>query len=514
MKRVVVIGDVSARKKYHLGDEAMTEVAIDQLRHRNFDVTLIAGDAKASYDMYGVRSVPRFGYIGLSRPSEKHKQLEKVLSVEEGELSNYEWGETVRAVRSADAVVIAGGGNLNSGGEHHIYDRVTLKRLAEASHIPLFVTSQTVGPHLSLEHRKLVLEIVEYASVFGVREPASLQLLEHLGVNEKVVRTYDDGVLLTTKKPSDEVLSEINLPDEYIVASFTYHSWSTGLNRSGYYQEVANALEWISHKTSLPVLLLPHMGSLLKPKSLIDDVAGHAEIARLSNSANIIPVRMLSAKELLWVTEKARFTISSRYHPLVFGAAVDVVPFAMVTSYYSAVRMRGALENIGLRSLAIPFEMWNQKLAERVVEAWAKDSTRLERKVSEAGATAREFQSQWWDEIARAILSDEQPQAEGLTSPQQYQWGDERDLEILEMYSSLQKRINLDALNLNMARRSEKQKAAEQSSSQLNQLTAEVQAQNKELTRLHQEIAEIRHKIRPPGKEIRDWIHRTINRKQ
>lgn len=71
MKNIVVIGDVSWAGKYHLGDEAMTEVAIMELLNRGANVTLMAGDPAIAESRYKVRAVKRFGYRELVQRAER-----------------------------------------------------------------------------------------------------------------------------------------------------------------------------------------------------------------------------------------------------------------------------------------------------------------------------------------------------------------------------------------------------------------------------------------------------------
>ncbi|WP_297084240.1 hypothetical protein, partial [uncultured Demequina sp.] len=61
--KVVVIGDIGWHDLYHLGDEAMTEAAVDMLRRRGIaDVTLVAGEPEAAERFYGLPAVPRLGF--------------------------------------------------------------------------------------------------------------------------------------------------------------------------------------------------------------------------------------------------------------------------------------------------------------------------------------------------------------------------------------------------------------------------------------------------------------------
>jgi polysaccharide pyruvyl transferase WcaK-like protein len=286
--RVVVIGDVSWNGNYHLGDEAMTEVAIAELRRRGVQVTLVAGDPGISAPFYDVDAVPRFGYRTIYRREPKIRHLEAILAGARGEGEiPAEAVRAVDAVRAADAVVIAGGGNLNSSGMHHIFERLTLKRLAEHFGIPLYVSSQTVGPHLLPEDRELVGEIASYARAFGARERTTAALMrEIVGDAGNVVHTLDDAILLEPSRSPEEARELLGLSERYVVGSFTYHAWSTGLSREEYYRKLAVMLDQIVAEQDVDVVLLPHMGKLGDTEDLGQDGDrfGHERIAAYTAS--------------------------------------------------------------------------------------------------------------------------------------------------------------------------------------------------------------------------------------
>ena len=342
--KVVVVGDVSWGGQYHLGDEAMTEVAIAQLTQRGAEVTLVAGDPELSAEHYRVDTVPRLGFRGVPRPK-KLKMLSAMESAFSGEAGLPKgMAPAVEAVRTADAVVIAGGGNLNSGGEHHVFERLALKRIAEYHGVPLFVTSQSVGPHLSQDDRALVREIAEYATVFGVREASSARLMREIAPDPgRVVLTHDDAVLLPQLETSTVPSADVDLPPSYVVGSFTYHPGSTDLPAREYFRAIASALDEIVRTCDVDVVLLPHMGVLGVRDTSDRDCRAHARIADLMVSDRVHQLPVVSAAQTVSVTAGARFTVSTRYHPVVFGPTAGVPAVGLVTSHYSMIRMYGAL---------------------------------------------------------------------------------------------------------------------------------------------------------------------------
>ena len=87
------------------------------------------------------------------------------------------------AVCGADAVVVAGGGNMASTWPLHIFERAALPALlARAAGIPFVVTGQTLGPQLDRADPELVASLLRSARLVGVREHASADLALRLGV--------------------------------------------------------------------------------------------------------------------------------------------------------------------------------------------------------------------------------------------------------------------------------------------------------------------------------------------
>lgn len=496
--RVVVVGDLAFKGRYHLGDEAMSEVALHQLRSRDAEVTFIAGDPEVTTAFYGVGAVPRFGFGTIRSREDQDRHLEELLTAARGEAAAPEGtANTIAALQTSNAVVIAGGGNLNSIGIHHIYERLAVKRLAEHFGIPLYVTSQTVGPHLRETERPLVAEIARYARVFGVRERNSAGLMRALcGSEANIVHTLDDAILL---EPS-LLESDLDMPERYAVASFTFHARTTGLHEDDYYRELAAILDDIGEHLDIDILLLPHMSTFEVPNPLgtDDDGYGHDRIVQYSRSGRLRAMPLLPARQLLAVTTAAEFSISTRYHPLIFGSALGVPAIGIVTSYYSAIRMRGALANVGMESFAIPFEYWRPVLGAPLIAALSSRMAEFAAHISAAGAEQTGYQRRWWDAIYASMAGTGDVLRDDCVASPPVEWADSHTAELLALARVAQESNNLDRLNALMdaeaVRRRERDTAR-----RLRDLETQRDDQQRE-------IAELRHRMRPPGAALRDRV--------
>ncbi len=499
--QVVVVGDLAWEGRYHLGDEAMSEVVRDQLRARGDTVTCIAGDPEITQRFYGVAAVPRLGFRGLSR-TEQERLLDDLVSAAAGRAADpCGTRRTLDALRAADAVVIAGGGNLNSIGIHHVFERVAVKRIAEQLGVPLYVTSQTVGPHLRDAERALVAEIARYARVFGVRERSSAALMRGLcGTDARIIQTLDDALLLEPGPVS------VDLPTagRYAVASFTFHAKTTALHADDYYRELAAILDQLSAQLDVDVLLLPHMSTFEVPNALgvEDDVYGHTRIVDFSRSGRLRAVPLLPARALLSVTANAEFSVSTRYHPLIFGAALGVPALGIVTSYYSAIRMRGALANVGMEDFAIPFEHWRSSFAPDLIEALRTRLPEFREHLRAAGTAGREHQQRWWDELSASMHEGRSVAYADVAAPTPVHWGDSRMQESLALARGAQELTHLDRLNALMDDEQQRQHNCD--------TDFRLERLEEELAHLRRTVAEVRHRQRPPGAGLRDAVRRKI----
>lgn len=396
--KVVVIGDISWRHQYHLGDEAMTEAAIHALQARDIsDILLIAGDPQVATEFYGLPAVPRVGFHSTWSRDRLQSTLDAVTSSLASDI-DAPGAEIRREVAAADAVLIAGGGNMNSDHVHHLFERAALTRVARHYGKPLFVTSQTVGPHLNEMDLPLVTEILEYATCFGAREADTHRLLLSLGGDPaRVFLGQDDALLLSPQL--DDYLAEHPLDGDVFVGSFTMHAGSSGLGQS-YADRVTESLDRIADAHGATVALLPHLGSL-DPSVRKGDQSLNDRVAAASKTGRLISMPMPTARQAIAVTQQARLSLSTRYHPTVFSPAVGTPAIGIALSEYSTSRMGGALTHYGLQDFCIPTEAWLSPIFDEVVQDALKP--RVTDQITKTAPLARQSQEAWWDSLVAAL---------------------------------------------------------------------------------------------------------------
>ncbi|MCW4458199.1 polysaccharide pyruvyl transferase family protein [Microbacterium sp. MPKO10] len=404
----VVLGDIGWQYLYHLGDEAMTEAAIDLLQERGAEqVTLVAAQPHVAEKFYNRPAVARFGFSSKWSREKLERELDRVT----GEMASGD-SDLHKAVRKADAVIIAGGGNMNSEHAYHLYERLAFKRLAEAHSKPLFVSSQTIGPMLRPRDKELVAEIIDYAECFGAREPVSYQLAIDLGGTPgRVVQTMDDAMMLRALPADEKYVSDLGLSPKFIVGSFTSHQGDTGLTEEEYIASVTRTLDELAAKLDADVALAPHNGSLDTSARKGDQLLNDA-IAEASTTGRLKSLEMPTARQVVALTERAILSISTRYHPTVFAPAAAVPTGSISLSYYSSVRMRGSMGNVGLKRYVVPATSWH--VASEAFVEMAERREAYETHIGPIAESRHAYQSGWWDAIADAIKTRTWPMVENM----------------------------------------------------------------------------------------------------
>ena len=402
--KCVIIGDIGWENFYHLGDEAMTESAIDLLRERGItDITLVSAQPEVSEAFYGVPCVSRIGFTGKHSYAEHISRLEKVDAVcKEEKLPDH---SVYAALKSADLAVIAGGGNLNSDFPHHVYERLAFARIAHHFDVPLFVSSQTVGPNLRDTEQQGVQEILDISLAFGARESSTFELLmKHFtGAEGKVSHTLDDAILLRPTPQDYDYVGALIPHSRIAIASFTSHPGTSGLSKHQYQERLASLVDAVALRHDLDVYLTPHTGSLREASPKTHDRLSNERIAELSTSGRVHELPLLTAKQTVALTERSALSLSTRYHPTVFGSQARIPTVAIALSYYSSLRMNGSLSNVGCSAFVVPSDWWNGIAG--VVDTALKHQLVYTSHLNDILPALLQFQHAWWDSIVTAAES-------------------------------------------------------------------------------------------------------------
>lgn len=407
--RVLVIGDIG-QHIYHVGDEAMTIASAQALSEGGTAVTLMTRDVGHSARYIGAavnheaahhEAGAPYEYLPFLlfpwAPAEReltlaalecilvelHADRERPSVTELMALPHVQalpevlhpLAQTVErmvefadSIAAMDAVVISGGGNLNSRYGWLLYERAAAVCAAEHAGVPVYVTGQSLGPVLSPEDAQVLERMLRTAQSVTVRERSSLAWCRERGIDARL--SVDDATDYLVASPvrtlhyaegvsASQVLDE--LPERYVCVTVNECTEQQA-------QQIARLLDSIWREHGYAPVFLSHFGDPQNPES--GDIQAHQRIAEQlspSTPATLLPI--LHADQSITVHCGAAFTLTSRYHPAVFSAAAGIPVLALVPDAFTQMRVGGALSQYGLGEFTLPLGMLAGGVPELMVAA-------------------------------------------------------------------------------------------------------------------------------------------------
>ena len=407
--RVLVIGDIG-QHTYHVGDEAMTIASAQALSEGGAAVTLMTRDVGHSARYIGAavnheaaqhEAGAPYEYLPFFlfpwAPAEREltlAALECVLTQLHADRERPSTSELVAlpqvqalpevlhplaqtvermvefadAIAAMDAVVVSGGGNLNSRYGWLLYERAAAVRAAEHAGVPVYVTGQSLGPVLNPEDAQILERMLRTARSVTVRERSSLAWCRERGIDARL--SVDDATDYPVASPArtlhyaegvsaGQALDE--LPEHYVCVTVNECTDQQA-------QQIARLLDGMWREHGYAPVFLSHYGDPQDPAS--GDIQAHQRIAkRLSTSTPATLLPILHADQSIAVHRAAAFTLTSRYHPAVFSAAAGIPVLALVPDAFTQMRVGGALRQYGLGEFTLPLGMLAGGVPELMVAA-------------------------------------------------------------------------------------------------------------------------------------------------
>lgn len=402
--RIVVIGDVGVLDDMvHIGDEAMFEEFVTQARlHGATSITALSANPAETTARYGVDAVLNVGFAPgvVGDRDGQVDRMRRVLGAAAGDASlltadDHAWS-VIAAVREADGVAVSGGGNMASIWPMHIFERATLGGLASLFGKPFVVSGQTIGPALVGDDRDLTAALLSSADLVGLRESASFQLVQDLGVPvAQITSTIDDASFVGVSSP--EHVAE----RPYCAVTLAAHTGDT--DRELFAEATARLLDRVADETGLEIVFFAHFGSLVPGDERGDSVAHRRVIDRMTKPSRIEPTTgSVSAAQF---SRGASFVVSSRYHPVVFAVSAGVPTIGIAVDDYTTVKLTGALGNFGQSGVVSAADLVAGRATERALSTWA-DRAAITKAWADRVPAAREASDIWWSKVAAVLGGD------------------------------------------------------------------------------------------------------------
>lgn len=407
--RVLVIGDIG-QHTYHVGDEAMTIASAQALSEGGAAVTLMTRDVDHSARYIGAavnheaaqhEAGAPYEYLPFLlfpwAPAEREltlAALECILTELHADRERpsvtelvvlpqvqalpevlHPLAQTVErmvefadSIAAMDAVVVSGGGNLNSRYGWLLYERAAAVSAAEHAGVPVYVTGQSLGPVLNPEDAQILERMLRTARSVTVREHSSLAWCRKRGIDARL--SVDDATDYLVDSPARTLRYAEGISAGQMLNKLPEHYVCVTVNEctDQQAQQIARLLDGMWREHGYAPVFLSHYGDPQNPES--GDIQAHQRIAEQlspSTPATLLPI--LHADQSITVHRAAAFTLTSRYHPAVFSAAAGIPVLALVPDAFTQMRVGGALNLYGLGEFTLPLGMLAGGVPELMVAA-------------------------------------------------------------------------------------------------------------------------------------------------
>lgn len=348
---ILLLADISGKGvEYHVGDEAMAEVAIERLAQLVGKKNLIMGCSRPEriYETYGIRSFAFYHTtnaemkkILFRRPWSYLRSLLRILS----------------QLVKCDVVFICGGGNMTSVWPGVLEARLRLIKLANRLNKDVYLVSQTLGPYTE-KHRGDVDKTLVNAKWVGVRD----RTFSNSQVNFPVNFAVDDACFLPLEY-SQEIRDLENRTKPYCCVSMRYFGEADDSNLL----ELATAVSQLASDQGLNTVFIPHhapvgnQGDIKLAKTV-------SHVWRKDRPLTVTePIPM--ASQLKALTTKGEWVVTMRYHQLIFALSTGVPAVGVYVNEYTKAKLRGAFEQFNLEPKVVSITTAKDKLATLVESA-------------------------------------------------------------------------------------------------------------------------------------------------
>lgn len=401
--KILVLSDMG-QHNYHVGDEAMGIAAADEMIARGHDVVFLTRDPEHTRTHIGT-GVDYFHTLQFPwPPAEREARFAEFRRFLDGERNfcapevEAEFARYVDDVASVDAVLMAGGGNLNSVYGWLLYERAALVAAANFHGKQIAISGQSVGPVLTGHDAQVLGSMLNSADLVSMREPSSQAWCRQRGIAS--VASVDDATFYAPKERTLPGEGELYLPDRFV--SVTFNNLDTD-------QVIAAAalLDRISNEHGLTAVFVPHQAD---PSLQNGDVALHQQVAdRMKTKSVVLPA--VHTDTAVRVHREACIVLTTRYHPAVLALAYGVPSLGLISEAYTDVRLGGAMGHFGMGDFALSLSfLTSTSSPELVFDAFSDLVNRraeISAQLQVRSEELRTFETQWWDDVATVLAGGE-----------------------------------------------------------------------------------------------------------
>lgn len=427
--RVALLCDID-QSVYHVGDEAIALATKSHLENLGHEVHMVSqGKGYGPAHSHHQHTLRGFEFPWLLEDRLRYLgEVRDVLSGNTSALPQHDKvHEIIAQMQSIDALIIGGGGALNSRYPWLMYERLAYALVARSLGIPVVLSGQSLGPDLAHVDREVLAELLELCALVGVRDSDSYRLAQQLAPNHAALtQICDDATLLLAHHEPFTRACEAK-PRNVVSATFAADTFP--IERGDFVILAAEAVGRLATRTGASVELIPHMqtpGTTDADRELHVEIA--AALAERFGSVKVSVPHIDAARTSANRTAESAYVVASRFHPIVFGALAGRSVLPLGLNSYGRSRIEGALANVGLAGAVTMVDgLWD--FDARTVKSTELDSVldavqhaRDEQQVLQRGREhALRATLQWWDAVQQVLSGTEsdagEPAAEAPALP-------------------------------------------------------------------------------------------------
>ena len=221
------------------------------------------------------------------------------------------------AIRRCD-ILISGGGSLlqDVTSTRSLYYYLLVMRIALFFHKPVMLYAQGIGPVRGEKARQAVRQVLQQATVIGVRDSESKRELEALGVTVPPVHVTADAVLSmhpVDKKIGFYLLKKAGVTGIRTRVGIAVRDWQ---GMTGYKEEIAKAADELQRRLDARIIFIP----MQYPA----DVKAGEDIAAMMETEAVVLREGYNTVEFMSLIGCMDAVIANRLHALVFASLMEV----------------------------------------------------------------------------------------------------------------------------------------------------------------------------------------------
>jgi polysaccharide pyruvyl transferase CsaB len=264
---------------------------------------------------------------------------------------NSDFAGAWRSLRSADLVIIGGGGLFQD-----VYNWYPIPFFTLMTLLAKFLRKQTVfyalgiGPLRTWLGRRLCRLAANMADLISVRDEESEKLLLDLGIDQDIYITADPAFSLSPApaERAKEILACEGMPlDDRLRVGIVIHEllpWGKGKK-----QELARALDKLAERRDASLVFIPfgqYPDSWSKPELVPPvDLRFSRKMARMLTHESTVLADRYTPREVMAVVGQMDLVISMRLHGLIMATAMGVPTIGL--TYRRETKLRNLMRSIG-----------------------------------------------------------------------------------------------------------------------------------------------------------------------